>query len=73
MSSFFASEEFTTAMDILKNQFPLAIWETVYVTVLSTFFAAVFRLPPGPFVLGSGEGNTRNPRTSPLLSFPPSL
>ena len=42
MSSFFASEEFTTAMDILKNQFPLAIWETVYVTVLSTFFAAGF-------------------------------
>ena len=44
MSSFFASEEFTTAMDILKNQFPLAIWETVYVTVLSTFFAAVIGL-----------------------------
>ena len=47
MSSFFASEEFTTAMDILKNQFPLAIWETVYVTVLSTFFAAVIGLPLG--------------------------
>ena len=55
MSSFFASEEFTTAMDILKNQFPLAIWETVYVTVLSTFFAAVIGLPLGSTACGGGE------------------
>lgn len=56
MSSFFASEEFTTAMDILKNQFPLAIWETVYVTVLSTFFAAVIGLPLGILLVAGENG-----------------
>ena len=56
MSSFFASEEFTTAMEILKNQFPLAIWETVYVTVLSTFFAAVIGLPLGILLVAGENG-----------------
>lgn len=56
MSSFFASEEFTTAMDILKNQFPLAIWETVYVTVISTFFAAVIGLPLGILLVAGENG-----------------
>ena len=62
MSSFFASEEFTTAMDILKNQFPLAIWETVYVTVLSTFFAAVIGLPLGMLVAGENGKILRVPK-----------
>ena len=56
MSSFFASEEFTTAMDILKNQFPLAIWETVYVTVLSTVFAAFIGLPLGILLVAGENG-----------------
>lgn len=45
MSEFFASDAFQTALDVLKNQFPLAIWETVYVTVLSTFLPSS---PPAP-------------------------
>lgn len=53
---FFASEEFTTAMDILKNQFPLAIWETVYVTLLSTFFAAIIGLPLGILLVAGENG-----------------
>ena len=36
MSEFFQSEAFQNALDILIHQFPLAIWETVYVTILST-------------------------------------
>ncbi len=55
-SEFFASEEFTTAMDILKNQFPLAIWETVYVTLLSTFFAAIIGLPLGILLVAGENG-----------------
>lgn len=55
-SDFFASEEFTTAMDILKNQFPLAIWETVYVTLLSTFFAAIIGLPLGILLVAGENG-----------------
>ena len=37
MSEFFQSEAFQNALDILIHQFPLAIWETVYVTILSRF------------------------------------
>ena len=47
MSEFFQSEAFQSALDILIHQFPLAIWETVYVTILSTFFAVVIGLPLG--------------------------
>ena len=57
MSEFFASDAFQTALDVLKNQFPLAIWETVYVTVLSTFFAIVIGLPLGVLLVAGVEGH----------------
>ena len=57
MSDFFASDAFQTALDVLKNQFPLAIWETVYVTVLSTFFAIVIGLPLGVLLVAGDEGH----------------
>ena len=41
LKEFFMSKEVQDAIEILINQFPLAIWETVYVTVLSTFFAII--------------------------------
>ena len=41
-------------MEIIATQFPLAIWETVYVTVLSTFLAVVLGLPLG-VLLVAGE------------------
>ncbi len=56
MSEFFQSEAFQNALDILNDQFPLAIWETVYVTILSTFFAVVIGLPLG-VLLVAGEHN----------------
>ena len=43
----FTSEALTEALDILKNDFPLAIWETIYVTLLSTLFAIIIGLPLG--------------------------
>ena len=57
MSEFFAFDAFQTALDVLKNQFPLAIWETVYVTVLSTFFAIVIGLPLGVLLVAGDEGH----------------
>ena len=45
LNSFLASESVQNALEILKTQFPLAIWETVYVTILSTFFAILIGLP----------------------------
>ncbi len=56
MSNFFASEDFLNAMDILKTEFPLAIWETVYVTVLSTFFAIIIGLPLGVLLVAGEDG-----------------
>ena len=49
MSDFFASESF-------KTEFPLAIWETVYVTVLSTFFAIIIGLPLGVLLVAGEDG-----------------
>ena len=43
----FTSEEFQEALEILRYEFPLALWETVYVTLLSTAFAIVLGLPLG--------------------------
>ena len=43
-------------MEVFKEQFPLAIWETVYVTVLSTFFAIVLGLPLGILIVAGEDG-----------------
>ena len=43
----FTSEALEEALWILKNEFPMAIWETMYVTVLATLFAIVLGLPLG--------------------------
>ena len=51
---FFSSETVVEALDILKNEFPLAVWETVYITVLATAFAIIIGLPLG-VLLVAGE------------------
>lgn len=43
----FTSEAVQEALEILRYEFPLALWETVYVTLLSTAFAIVLGLPLG--------------------------
>ena len=52
----FAADAVEEALWILKNEFPLALWETFYVTVLATFFAIVLGLPLG-VLLVVGEKN----------------
>lgn len=47
-------ETLAEAWQIIQTQFPLAIWETVYVTLLSTAFAIVLGLPLG-VLLVAGE------------------
>ena len=47
-------ETLAEAWQIIQSQFPLAIWETVYVTLLSTTFAIVLGLPLG-VLLVAGE------------------
>ena len=52
----FTSEALTEALDILKNDFPLAIWETIYVTLLSTLFAIIIGLPLGVLLVAGEKG-----------------
>ena len=52
----FSEKSVVQALEILKNEIPFAVWETFYVTVLSTFFAVVIGLPLG-VLLVVGEKN----------------
>ena len=52
----FSFEALQDAMPILLNEFPLAVWETVYVTILSTAFAIIIGLPLG-VLLVAGDKN----------------
>ena len=56
LEQWFASDEVVSALEILKNEFPLALWETFYVTVAATFFSIVIGLPLGVLLVG-GEKN----------------
>ena len=56
MLSFFRSEAFTSALEIFRTQFPLALWETIYVTLLSTFFAILLGLPLGVLLVAGEDG-----------------
>lgn len=56
LKEFFMSKEVQDAIEILINQFPLAIWETVYVTVLSTFFAIIIGMPLGIIMVAGENG-----------------
>lgn len=62
MSDFFASETVAKALEVLKTQFPLAIWETVYVTVLATFFATLIGLPLGVLLVAGDQKVLRIPK-----------
>ena len=57
MSEFFASPEVQEALNILKTEMPFTLWETVYVTFLSTLFAFILGLPLGVLlVVGEKKG-----------------
>ena len=56
LEKMFTQEALNEAVDILLHEFPLALWETLYVTVLSTLFAVILGLPLG-VLLVVGEKN----------------
>ena len=59
----FSEKSVEQALEILRNEIPVAIWETFYVTVLSTFFAVVIGLPLGVLlVVGEKNGVLPLPR-----------
>lgn len=53
----FSPESLSEAWRIIASEFPVSIWETVYVTVLATAFAIVIGLPLGVLlVVGEKDG-----------------
>ena len=53
----FSPESLSEAWCIIASEFPVSIWETVYVTVLATAFAIVIGLPLGVLlVVGEKDG-----------------
>lgn len=52
----FSYQAFAEMLEIVKNEFLFATWETVYVTVVSTAFAIILGLPLG-VLLVVGEKN----------------
>lgn len=59
----FSERSIEQALEVLKNEVPLAIWETFYVTILSTFFAVLIGLPLGVLlVVGEKNGVLPLPR-----------
>lgn len=66
-SQMFTPESIQLALECLRTEIPYAIWETFYVTVLSTALALLFGLPLG-VILVAGEKNGVAPLPSWLMS-----
>ena len=56
----FTPEKLQEAWEIVLRDFPQATWDTLYVTIVSTFFAIVLGLPLG-MMLVAGEGKGIRP------------
>lgn len=68
MGNLFASESVQEALYVLQNEIPFSIWETFYVTVVSTFLAVVIGLPLG-VLLVAGDKNGVLPLPRWLMSI----
>ena len=67
-TSAFTPERLQEAWTCLLNEFPFAVWETVYSTLVATFFAILLGLPLG-IILVTGEKKGICPLPGPLMSF----
>ena len=56
LSKAFTAEAWNEAVAIIQSEFGLAVWETLYVTVLATALAIIIGLPLG-VLLVAGEKN----------------
>ena len=56
LTDFFNSPEWLETAEIVKTQFLSAVWETLYVTVLSTALAIIIGLPLGVLLVAGEKG-----------------
>ena len=62
-TNLFTPESWAEAVSVIKSEFLLGVWETFYVTIVSTFFALVIGLPLGVLlVAGDKDGVLPLPR-----------
>ena len=55
----FQPDRLTEAWKIIQEDFPLALWETIYVTLLSTLFAIIIGLPLGMLLVAGDQKGVR--------------
>ncbi|MBQ2699338.1 MAG: ABC transporter permease [Firmicutes bacterium] len=55
----FAADKVAEAIHVVKTQFLLGTWETIYVTVRATFFAILIGLPLGVLLVAGEKGGVR--------------
>ncbi len=67
LQKLFDPELVAEAWEIIKDEFALATWETLYVTVLATAFAFVLGVPLGVMLVVGEKGGVR-PLPRPLMS-----
>ncbi len=56
IESFFSAEAWQTAWEIVKSEFLDGLWQTFYVTVVSTLFSLVIGLPLGVLLVAGDKG-----------------
>ena len=62
----FEPDKLAEAWQVFRTEFPLGLWETVYVTLLATLFAIVLGLPLG-ILLVTGDEKGIRPLPKPLM------
>lgn len=67
-NNLFSQAALDEAIQIVTSEFPLAIWETLYVTVVATLFAIILGMPLG-VLLVAGEKNGVLPLPGWLMTF----
>lgn len=68
LANAFTPERLQEAWNCLLTEFPFAVWETIYSTLLATFFAIVLGLPLG-VILVTGERKGVRPLPGPFMTF----
>ncbi len=62
----FTPEKLSEAWNVFLTEFPQGLWETLYVTILSTLFAIIIGLPLG-ILLVTGDEKGIHPLPKPLM------
>ena len=64
----FTPERLQEAWECLLNEFPFAVWETVYSTLLATLFAVIIGLPLGVLLVTGEKKGIRLAQVSSVMA-----